>query len=112
MTKRPTALRRAIRWVEENTAALREFEWSSTGPHGLIRCDLGDGRQGCPLSVLVPTGPEPVTDALDLADAHGLPDSVAEAITDAADSYDDARPSLRRALVEATELKVPLKELR
>ena len=102
-----TALQKAMLWVEANADALREFEWKplpGSSENALIRCKMDGGQEGCPMSVLAPDGPMPVTDPLELADIHGLDDDVAADIADAADGYDDARPSLRRALLRATGL--------
>ena len=96
----------ALEWIEENAARLREQDWflvRGNDLDGLIRCKV-NGGEGCPLSVLAPSGPWKIRGASDLADAHGLPDSAAQDIAEAADGYSYAPADVREALLAATGL--------
>ena len=107
----------AIEWIQKNSSRMRK-----AGDWGIYRSEVsgceriraaclvsnGPGRKrsvrACPMSSLLPDGPEQTGDPDTLSEQLGIPLSVAEVIADAADSTNSRVQEVRLALIEALRL--------
>lgn len=96
----------ALMWIEDHRSELGALDWTLAATldgRGLIRCSAGNVAGCCPMSAVLPGGPEHAnTGGIGfLAKQHAVSIATAGRITDAADGAVKNDDPIRAALLEA-----------